>query len=387
MTEKLYYKDSELYCFNATVLTCEKIEGAFLVTLDKTAFFPEGGGQKSDTGKIGDSYVFDVREINGEIIHFCKASLEAGKSFECSVDKERRFSFMQNHSGEHIVSGVVHSLFGFDNVGFHMDDDCVTVDFNGELSKDDLKEVEKRANEAVWSNIPFEVLYPSEAELKKLNYRSKLDLTENVRLVKIGDIDLCACCAPHVKRSGEIGAIKLSDFSRHRGGTRVTMRSGKLALCDYSQKYESVHAISNLLSVKQNEADSAVQKLLEGFNNAKKELYDFKMRLVKDDVNNAVKKSDMPVFITSVYDGEMLKEFVDSATKCGARLCAAFSGENGVYSYAVLSREFDMKAFALEMNTALNGRGGGRDGMIQGRVPAEKEEIIEFFNRKLGEIY
>ena len=290
---------------------------------------------------------------------------------------------MQNHSGEHIVSGIVHSLFGLDNVGFHMGESDVTVDFNGELSKEQLNEVEKRANKAVWENILFETFFSTENELKSLDYRSKLDLKDNVRLVKIGDIDLCACCAPHVKRSGEIGIIKLLDFTRHRGGVRVTMRSGEWALSDYSEKYEALHGISNLLSVKQGEALSAVSRLSESFGAAKRELYDFKMQLVKADFEENIGKNNPIVFISAVYDGDMLKEFADCCVNGGAFLCAAFSGsDKSGYSYAVLSRTVDMKAFAIEMNTALNGRGGGRDGMIQGRVSAKKEEIIEFFNKK-----
>lgn len=383
MTERLYYKDSELHFFEAAVLLCEKNKDVFSVVLDKTAFFPEGGGQPSDTGKIGDASVFDVQEENGKIIHYCKEPLNVGESYRCAVDWKRRFTLMQNHSGEHIVSGIVHSLFGLDNVGFHMGESDVTVDFNGELSKEQLNEVEKRANKAVWENIPFETFFPTENELRSLDYRSKLDLKDNVRLVKIGDIDLCACCAPHVKRSGEIGIIKLLDFTRHRGGVRVTMRSGEWALSDYSEKYEAVHGISNLLSVKQCEVLSAVSRLSESFGAVKRELYDFKMQLVKADFEENIGKNNPIVFISAVYDGDMLKEFADCCVNGGAFLCAAFSGsDKSGYSYAVLSRTVDMKAFAIEMNTALNGRGGGRDGMIQGRVSAKKEEIIEFFNKK-----
>lgn len=383
MIERLYYKDSELHFFEAEVLSCEKKKDVFSVVLDKTAFFPEGGGQPPDTGKIGDASVFDVQEENGKIVHYCKEPLNVGESYSCAVDWKRRFTLMQNHSGEHIVSGIVHSLFGLDNVGFHMGESDVTVDFNGELSKEQLNEVEKRANKAVWENILFETFFPTENELKSLDYRSKLDLKDNVRLVKIGDIDLCACCAPHVKRSGEIGIIKLLDFTRHRGGVRVTMRSGEWALSDYSEKYEAVHGISNLLSVKQGEALSAVSRLSESFGAAKRALYDFKMQLVKADFEENVGKNNPIVFISAVYDGDMLKEFADCCVNGGAFLCAAFSGsDKSGYSYAVLSRTVDMKAFAIEMNTALNGRGGGRDGMIQGRVSAKKEEIIKFFNKK-----
>lgn len=381
MTEKLYYKSSKIRKFTATVLSCSPSGEHFEVILDKTAFFPEGGGQPGDCGKIGGASVLDTRESNGEIMHFCDSELTAGEAVECEIDWNRRFAFMQNHSGEHIVSGIVHSLYGYDNVGFHMSDNTVTVDFNGELSREELDEIEDKVNAVISQNVDFTVFYPEKSELPEIDYRSKLDLTEDVRLVKIGDVDICACCAPHVEKSGEIGTVKILDFTRHRGGTRLYMKCGIWAQSDYREKYTNIREISNLLSAKENEAFSAVQRLYDSASFSKRELYEFKMKCVERDVEATALNNGISLNVNQFYDGDMLREFVDSACKNGATLAAAFSGLDGEgYMYAVLGKSTDMNAFSKAMNDALNGRGGGRNGLIQGRVASSKSEIIEYFN-------
>lgn len=381
MTEKLYYKSSKIKNFTAVVLSCIPSKGCFEVILDKTAFFPEGGGQPADCGRIGNATVLDTGEINGDVIHFCDSPLEAGKTVDCEIDWKHRFALMQNHSGEHIVSGIVHSLYGYDNVGFHMSDNTVTVDFNGELSREQLNEIEDRANSVVSQNVDFTVFYPDKNELSSIDYRSKLLLTENVRLVKIGNVDICACCAPHVEKSGEIGTIKILDFTRHRGGTRLFMKCGAWAQADYREKYTSVREISNLLSVKENEAFSGVQRLYDSLSLSKRELYEFKLKCVERDFEATIVNNGVSLNVNSLYDSDMLLEFVDISCKSGATLAAAFSGRDGEgYMYAVLGKSGDMNAFSKAMNTALNGRGGGRNGLIQGRVASSKSEIIEYFN-------
>ena len=262
MTEKLYDKDSHLKEFEGTVLSCEKSGEKYAVTLNGTAFFPEGGGQRSDRGCIGDAYISDVQIKNGEILHFADKPLNIGQVYNCKIDFDFRFRNMQNHSGEHIISGIVHKLFGFNNVGFHLGAE-MTVDFDGELTRRQLDEIEDLANKAVYENLPVKAYYPSDEELKNLDYRSKLDLKENVRIVEIKGVDVCACCAPHVKATGEIGVIKILDFEKYKGGVRLLVKCGRDALCDYREKYESVLEISNLLSAKRFDVSNAVSKLNE----------------------------------------------------------------------------------------------------------------------------
>lgn len=378
LTSKLYYEDAYIKSFNASVLSCEFSDKFYKITLDKTAFFPEGGGQRADWGFVGDVKIIDVQEIDGEIVHFSKEPLTVGVEYECKIDFDTRFSRMQNHSGEHIVSGVVHSMFGYDNVGFHMEDDYVTVDFNGELTREELNLIEEKANFAVYSNYKIKCFFPEESELASLDYRSKLDLTENVRLVEIENTDLCACCAPHVNFTGEIGVIKILDFMRHRGGVRVVMKCGADALHDYREKYKSVYEVSGLLSAKQGEISASVKRLLQELDSVRKDLYNFKMSVAENDKSNLISNGECSYFITNCYDADMMRELVNFGMS-QSKLSVVFSGDDNIgYSYIAGSLTLDIKNVAKSFNSALNGRGGGRDTMIQGKVSADKKQIVDF---------
>lgn len=380
LTSKLYYEDAYIKVFNASVLSCEFAGDFYKIILDKTAFFPEGGGQKADCGFIGNVEITDVQEIDGEIIHFSKEALVVGQTYECKIDWNTRFSRMQNHSGEHIVSGIVHSSFGYDNVGFHMEDDYVTVDFNGELNREQLDVVEEKANFTVYSNYKITCFFPDSNGLASLDYRSKLDLTENVRLVEIENTDLCACCAPHVNSTGEIGVIKILDFMRHRGGVRLVMKCGSDALHDYREKYKSVYEVSGLLSAKQGDISVAVERLQSELDTVRKDFYNFKLSVAENDKSKLVIVGDCSYFVTNGYDADMMREVVNFGM-LKSKLCVIFSGDDeSGYSYIAGSLTLDMKNIAKTINSVLNGRGGGRDTMIQGKVLASKEQIIDFIS-------
>lgn len=378
ITEKLYYFDSYIANFSAVILSCDACTDGFFVTLDKTAFFPEGGGQLADNGYIGDAFVKDVQEKNGDILHYVDKPLIVGSEYFCEINWEQRFSRMQSHSGEHIVSGIVNSMYGYDNVGFHMEEDYVTIDFNGELTREQLDEIENRVNDAIYKNYNVGCWFPDEKELSELNYRSKLDLTENVRLVKIENIDLCACCAPHVKRTGEVGIVKILDFMRHRGGIRLVMKAGFKALEDYREKYKNVYDVSNLLSAKQPEIFGAVERVYNEIDDVNREFYKFKQMVAENDKNNLVKIGNISYFITSFYDADMMRNLVNFAME-GSSLAIVLSGtdENG-YSYIAGSNSLNMKDVACSINSSLNGRGGGRDTMIQGKLSANKVQILNY---------
>ena len=378
-TERLYYSDSYIKEFNALVVSCEKIEKGFKVVLDKTAFFPEGGGQMPDTGFIGDAKVYDVQESDEVIYHYVDKELNVTTEYSCKLDWEQRFLRMQSHSGEHIVSGVVHSLYGYDNVGFHMEEDYVTVDFSGELTREQLDEVEEKTNRYIYDNIEIECFFPNEDEIETLDYRSKLDLKEGVRLVRIGEADLCACCAPHVKRTGEIGVVKILDFMRHRGGVRIVMKSGLKALLDYREKYTSVYDVSVMLSSKQYEIASFVDKKLKENETLQRNFTAFKMQIAENDKENLSYIGDTALFITSFYDSDMMRELANFGMT-QKELCVILSGnEESGFSYVAGSLNFDLMKFAKHFNSALNGRGGGRGTMIQGKVTASKEDISNYF--------
>ncbi|MGN1080474.1 MAG: alanyl-tRNA editing protein, partial [Acutalibacteraceae bacterium] len=248
MTKRLFDLDSCIFEFNAEVISCEKQGDFFVTVLDKTAFFPEGGGQTGDTGYIGGTEISDTQEKDGIIYHYSKQPVEVSENAYCKVDFRSRFCKMQNHTGEHIISGLVHSIFGYDNVGFHLGRNDMTMDYNGELSENDIDELETLANRAVYDNIPVFAEYPDKNELKSISYRSKLDLKEKVRIVTIPGIDCCACCAPHVKSTGSVGIIKITDFMRYKGGTRLHARCGFDGLAVFKSYQKSAEEISSLNS-------------------------------------------------------------------------------------------------------------------------------------------
>ena len=379
-TERLYYSDSYIKNFNAIVVSCEKAEKGYKIVLDKTAFFPEGGGQKADTGFIADARVSDVQEADGVIYHLVDKALEPSCEYSCKIDWEQRFLRMQSHSGEHIVSGVVHSMFGYDHVGFHMEEDYVTVDFSGELTREQLDEIEEKTNRYIYDNVEIECFFPNEEEIESLDYRSKLDLKDGVRLVRIGEADLCACCAPHVKRTGEIGVVKILDFMRHRGGVRIVMKSGLKALYDYREKYTSVYDVSVMLSSKQHEIASYVDKKIKENETLYREFNDFKMQIAEGDKVNLSYIGDTAFFVTSFYDSDMMRELANYGMT-QKELCVILSGnEEKGFSYVAGSLSFDLMRFAKHFNSALNGRGGGRGTMIQGKITAIKDDIMNYFN-------
>lgn len=375
-TEKLYYIDSHLFDFEATVLDCRQVEKGWAVILDRTAFFPEGGGQLADTGFIGAAPVRDVQERGGEILHFCGEALPVGAHLPCRVEREQRLVRMQNHSGEHIVSGLAHRLFGCENVGFHMGEDCMTIDFDRELSWQQLMEVETLANEAVRENLPVLCSFPEGEALEKLEYRSKLDLTENVRIVEIPGIDRCACCAPHVERTGEIGLIKILDAERHRGGVRLSLCCGMLALRDYRVKQENIAAISQALSAKRHETAGAVSRLLSEQQRSKERIAALSMELARLKAERCpVTEGNLCVF-DNVLDEVALRELVNLLMeKCGG-IAAAFSGSDETgYRYIMGSRRVDLRRCAKEINRLIDGRGGGKPQMIQGSAAADAQRI------------
>ena len=263
MTEKLYYEDSHLKKFTAVVQECLKAGDRYQVVLDRTAFFPEGGGQYADTGMLEEVHVLDVQEKDGIIYHLTDRALFPGAGVTGRIDWEERFMKMQQHTGEHIVSGLVHARFGYRNVGFHLGTTDCTMDFNGEITKEELLEIEKEANQAVIQNLDVMVSYPSAEELKSLEYRSKIEIEGQVRIVTIPGYDVCACCAPHVNKTGEIGQIKLTNVQRYKGGVRVTMLCGFRALADYNRKLHAVRQISAALCAKEDETTEAVGHLQE----------------------------------------------------------------------------------------------------------------------------
>lgn len=380
MTEKLYYEDSYIKSFSARVLSVSEKDGKYSVILDKTAFFPQEAGQSADSGYIGGGRVYAVSERGGIIEHIVDKPLSVGDAVDCEIDFEERFDKMQNHTAEHIVSGLFHKLFGLDNVGFHLGRDEVTVDLNGILTREDLDRVELLANNAVFENIHVETVFPSAGELCSLEYRSKLELTENVRIVNIGEYDSCACCAPHVRRTGEIGLIKLLDFIKHRGGIRIRMLAGRRALLDYREKFSNVAEISAKLCVPQNETAKGLRAYMDS--SAERE-FEYKRALSRIVELEAEKINPTDGNLVCYLDGVSLDEARDlvniALPKVGGVL-VALVGEEGNYRYVMASEGADMREICKSANSALSGKGGGKPPMMQGSFAATLSKIKEYFS-------
>lgn len=381
MTEKLYYENSYLKSFSAKVLECTREDGHYAVTLNRTAFYPEGGGQPADIGVLNTVNVLDVHEYDGKIIHTTDRSLPVGTAVTGGVHWPHRFELMQQHSGEHIVSGVIHRLFGLDNIGFHMGAKAVTVDFNGELSEENIQLIEYLANEAVYRNIPIQVSYPSPEELRVLNYRSKKELTGKIRIVTIPGYDVCACCGTHVARTGEIGIIRLLSAQKYKGGTRISLVCGGKALNDCREKAQSVNAVSVLLSAKPEEVSFAVEHLLNENNALKQELtslrdqiFEAKAAAVASGIKNLL------VFEPNLTPNDLRRFCLLLCAKCSG-MAAVFSGdEEAGYKYALGSTGEDVRPLGKELNQTFNGRGGGSKELVQGSLKGTQKELEHFLS-------
>lgn len=380
VTERLYYFDGHLSRFEARVLSCEAEKDGYAVKLDRTAFFPGGGGQEADEGVIAGQKLLALREEGEDIIHVVEKPLEPGAAVTGELDWPLRFRRMQGHSGEHILSGTVHRLFGYDNVGFHMGAADMTIDFSGELDRDDLRRVELEANRAVWRNVPIRTLLPGPDELAHMEYRSKKELTGQVRIVEIEGVDRCACCAPHAASAGEVGCIKVIDSMRHRGGTRLTLICGEQALLDYQLLHENNARVSAALSAKRQETGAAIERYAAEQEERKAEVTRLKRELLRLKTA-ALKKSEGCICI---FEEDMdlitLRELVNAGSELSGKLCAGFAGRDGDYKYIIGSRTKPLRAMAREINAAINGRGGGSDEMIQGTARASRAEIERYFS-------
>lgn len=379
-TVRLFDKDSYMQAFDATVLSCEQENSGYSVVLDRTAFFPEEGGQSADCGTLEGVHVLDVQEKEGVIMHYTDAPLQIGATVRGQLDFETRYQKMQIHSGEHIVSGLMHRKYGFSNVGFHLGGE-ITMDFDGELTREQLNEIEDEANRIIYENVAITAEYPSAEVLAATMYRSKLDLSENVRLVTIGEYDVCACCAPHVARTGEIGLIKLLDAIRYKGGMRIHFLAGSAALAHYRKTWQDVASISAMLSVKQSEVvegvrkkDAEIEKRSALISSLRRQLLDYKIAALEETEGNLCIFTDDPDMLS-------LRLLVNAGVPKCTGICAAFYGnDTDGYRYIMGSASRDLKTLSKQINAALGGKGGGSAQMIQGSCTAAEQVIREYFN-------
>lgn len=378
-TRKLYYEDCHLSNFSAQVMSCEETDKGYAVTLNATAFYPEGGGQACDLGTLNGVRVTDVREKGEQIIHLCDAPLGVGAEVEGVIDYERRFDLMQQHSGEHIVSGIIHERFGYHNVGFHMGAELVTIDFDGPIPAEVLAEIELEANRAVWGNTALHIWYPSEEELPTVGYRSKRALPWPVRVVEVPGYDKCACCGTHVAQTGEIGMIKLFSCVKFHEGVRIEMACGGRALRYLTAAYEQNRQVSQAFSAKIMETGEAARRMNEQLAAEK-----FRAAGLQKQVFAAIAAECKGAGNVLRFEDHLtpvqVRELCDAIGAICGGVAAVFSGsdEEG-YSYCLMERGGDLRSFNKAMTAALCGRGGGKPEYQQGSVKAEKAAIEGFF--------
>lgn len=390
-TNLLYEEDAYLNTFTGKVLSCVPFSALerkqneaistelYAIELDQTAFFPEGGGQSCDTGMLDGEDVLDVFKEDGKVWHVTQKPFPVDEMLQGEIDFTKRFHKMQNHSGEHIISGIIASLYGYENVGFHMSEDIMSIDVGGVLTQEDLDKVELLANEAVYQNKKIYTVFPETPD--EMDYRSKLDLCEDIRVVIIEDIDACACCAPHVKSTGEVGIIKILDSMSYKGGTRLFVKCGQWAYMELQNIFNQNKEIMKLLSAKREGCAKAVAKLIDLQAKRKEEENALKNQIVELYLE---KMQSENIFFADRLDDIQLRQIINESVKNTSGIVAGFVGTDTTgYKYIVgknaNATEIDLRQLAKDMNAQLNGRGGGSDKMIQGSVNISKEAIKTFF--------
>lgn len=396
---KIFYEDVNITEFEAQVVSCDFDESRKLykILLDATAFFPEEGGQSADVGTLDGQNVKDVQIKDDLIYHYVDNAIEVGSKVVGQVSWEQRFDYMQQHSGEHILSGLIHNKYGYNNVGFHLSNNEVTMDFNGTLSWEQIRVLELEANQVIYKNLPIEITYPSQDELANMEYRSKIEIEGQVRIITIPGVDVCACCAPHVAYTGQIGILKVVGLQSYKGGVRLNILCGQRALKDYSEKYHSVSAMAQDMSIKQ-------EQVIEGYERLKSECQTFKTKaneLQSMLLNMSLATLPSPeesanaVLFTEITDNMAIRNAVNELMEKYSGYCAVFGGsanksnddisnstERCVTSYRFVagSKEADCNELAQKLRNELGAKCGGNKIMIQGSVDSNSEHIIAIFD-------
>ena len=376
---KLFYENSHLQEFTARVTGCRQTEKGWLVTLDATAFYPEGGGQACDIGTLGGVNVLDVREKENEILHLCDGALEVGSEVFGKIDWQHRFDLMQQHTGEHIVSGLLHEKFGYHNTGFHVGKNVMEVDFDGPISPEDLAQIERRANEAIWANLPVKCWIPEPEELPSVTYRTKRELPWPVRIVQVPGYDSCACCGIHVAHTGEVGMIKILTCVKFHGGIRLEMVCGNRAYRYMTEVFEQNRLVSQTFSAKILETGEAARKIQEALTAEKLRAANLQKQVFENIAAGFAGQENVLYFADALEPGQV-RELAEKISKVCTGYCAVFSEKEDGFSYCLATRDGDLRELGKALTASLNGRGGGKPNFQQGTVKADKTQIESFFS-------
>ncbi len=379
MTEKIYYADSYIKTFNGKVISCEKDDKGYKVVLDRTAFYPEGGGQPSDKGSLSGAMVSNVIIRDEIIYHIVDAPLQVGQDVEGSIDFDRRFDMMQQHSGEHIISGIINSKYGYNNVGFHLGEDYMTADVDGELTDEQILNIETLANKAIYQNLNVDITTYTNEEIKSKIYRSKIELNGDVRLVQVPEYDTCACCGTHVKQTGEIGIIKIIDRVKHRGGMRLTVVCGKRAVRDYTYKQNIINKTMGLLSAAPDKVVYQLERIKEELSEAIARQNELPATLINYKIDEILKTNKEVYVVNEEAMGmqdirRMCTEMIERTDK----ICMVVCKEGELYRYVIGSKNCDVRNISKKINTEFNGKGGGNAELCQGSIMADIEDLTRF---------
>ena len=378
-TQAIYYEDGYRSRFTATVLSCEVREKNYAVTLDATAFYPEGGGQAGDTGTLGNVRVLDTQEEGETVVHLCDGPLTVGEQVEGVIDFDRRFDLMQQHTGEHMLSGLIHRRYGYHNKGYHVGGDFVTVDFDGVIPLEDLPSLEAELNAGIWRNVPVKCWVPSPEELPNVFYRTKRALPWPVRIVEVPGFDSCACCGIHVASTGAVGVIKILSIMGFRGGSRLEMVSGRRAWQVLNDGFEQNRQVSQAFSVPMTQTGEGARKMNDTLSQLKYRLQQLQRQRIAQVAQGYAGKGNVLCFADGL-DPVLVRELADAIAQTCGGIAAVFSGTDGEgYNCCLVTREGDLRPLGKAMNAALNGRGGGKPICHQGKVAATREEIEGFF--------
>ena len=396
-TEKLYYEDAYMRSFEAEVVSCRKLcqkgdpEGParYEVILNRTAFFPEEGGQSPDRGtlqKCGGkgmhaAAVLDVQIHEGVIAHITDRPFAEGETVRGELDFAHRFSNMQQHSAEHIFSGLVHSRLGFENVGFHLSDTEVTMDYSGAFDAETAAALEKEVNRAIWKNFASGQRFPSEEELKTIEYRSKIEIDGQVRLIIYPGYDVCACCAPHVAKTGEIGLFKIISLQNYKGGVRVHMLAGERALDFLIREHDLLTQTSRFLSTSADQVPGRVETMKNEIFEAKKALAGAEAKLLEERIRAIPAEQENVCLLTSGLDMANVRNAVNRLMETHRGFCAVFDGddENG-YRYCLgCAAGESVRMMQKCLQDTFGAKGGGKPPMMQGSVNASGEKIGRLF--------
>ena len=380
-TQTLYHADSMQTRFCAVVTAVRQCDDQWQVTLDKTAFYPEGGGQPADHGTLNEIAVTDVQMQQGEIWHTVESPIPQGTAVQGEVDWQRRLDLMQQHTGEHILSGLLHSMFSTENVGFHIGQEFVTMDINAPLTWQQLMQAEWTANSIIWKDVAVDCKIVPPDQLDTLQYRSKKAIEGDVRIVTIPGADCCACCGTHLPSTGMVGQIKILDAQRYKGGTRLTVVCGGRALKDYNIKRDQLAKIGAAVSMPHNRAADGVDTLQQQIAQLKMQLADAR-NLWFDALCASVSADQSPLIVADGLDGEAMRSLCLRLCECTPNRCAVLCPKEGGYSYAVGQKDGKLTEFVRSMNSALSGKGGGKPFLCMGSLQADINSIKQFWNER-----